>query len=65
MVFEGVNWIHLSQNSVHKRDSCEQGNDSFGSIKNGKFLDNVRDYQLLKDQSVDKCTEKNCRVIIC
>jgi hypothetical protein len=31
--------------------SCERGNEHYGSIKGGKFLDQLSDFQLLKKDS--------------
>jgi hypothetical protein len=33
-------------------DSCEHGNESSVSIKSGEFLDKLRDYRVLKTDSV-------------
>jgi hypothetical protein len=39
--------IHLAQDQV--ASSCEHDNEPLGSIKDGKFLDGLSDYQPHKD----------------
>jgi hypothetical protein len=53
-------WIgFVSGKIVSVWGSYKHNSDSFSSIKDDKFLDSVRDYQLLRDQSVDKCTQRS------
>jgi hypothetical protein len=37
--WEGVDWIHLAQDSDRWRALCDHGNESSGSIRSGEFLD--------------------------
>jgi hypothetical protein len=37
-----MNWIYLAHNRPIDR-FCEQGRESFGSLKNGEFLDALRE----------------------
>jgi hypothetical protein len=41
---DGFNWLWESS----EVDTCEYGNELFGSMKSGKYLDQLSDYQLLK-----------------
>jgi hypothetical protein len=45
----GREWIGLIWLMV--AGSCEHGNEPLGSIKDGEFLDYLRDYQILKMDS--------------
>jgi hypothetical protein len=37
--WEGVDWMHLASGQGPVAESCENGNESSGSKKGGKFLD--------------------------
>jgi hypothetical protein len=37
--WDGVDWIHLAQDTGPVTGSCEHGNESSGSIKRWEFLD--------------------------
>jgi hypothetical protein len=41
---EGVDWIHLAQNRGPLAGCCEHGNEPFGYIHGGEFLDKLSDY---------------------
>jgi hypothetical protein len=49
---EGVNWIQLARGLMTA--SCEHGNEISGSIQDGKYLDQLSYYRLLKDSA--QCT---------
>jgi hypothetical protein len=38
-----VNWIHTAQDRGPVLGSCEHGNESWGSINSGEFLDYISD----------------------
>jgi len=40
---QGVDWIHLAQDRIQWR-AYEHGNEHSGSIKDGKFLNQLSDY---------------------
>jgi hypothetical protein len=42
-----MEWIHLAQDGANG-GSCEQDNESPGSIKRGNFLDQLSDYWFSK-----------------
>lgn len=48
IVSEGMNWIHMAQNSVHRR-TCEHCNGLFVSINDINLLTNLSDCELLKN----------------
>jgi hypothetical protein len=37
--YEGVDWIHMVQNTEPVVGSCDHGNETYGFIKGGRFLD--------------------------
>jgi hypothetical protein len=47
-----VDWIQLAQDGVQWWNSCVYGNEHFGSIKDGKYLDLLCDYQRLRKDLV-------------
>jgi hypothetical protein len=48
---EGVNWIFLAQNRDKWRALTDTVNELSGSIRGGKFPDEMSDYQILKKDS--------------
>jgi hypothetical protein len=49
--WEGVDWIHVSQDRDHLPVSCDDANESLGSIKVGQLFEELSDYSLLKKES--------------
>ena len=45
----GLDWAGLGQR--HVVDACECGNEPWGSVKCGEFLDQLQTNQLLKDSA--------------
>jgi len=46
-----VDWINLAQDRFQWRALCERGDKPSGSIKGGVFFDQLRECQLLKEDS--------------
>jgi hypothetical protein len=51
MRWEGVVWIHVTQDRGRVVRSCERGNKPLGSIKGGEFLTYLSDCYLHKEYS--------------
>ena len=49
MAWEGVRWTELAPDRDKQGGFCECGNETLGSIKDGKFLDYLKNYKLFKD----------------
>jgi hypothetical protein len=58
--YESVDWIRLVGPVA---GSCEHGNERSGSIKDGKFIDHLNDYQLINmDCSMEQVITKYVKI---